>query len=168
MAHALSHNASIQAICDKNSRLWHILRAATGVSCQRNAGNVPQASMLVRPAQRTCLGVHLRQAIVTHAPQPHILVRTSKRRVQALGNAHPAGEKRRRRPKNESAANHFGERCRFCFVQTHLEVYADFSWQPACPSTPRQAARARCTCEPDTPGRARRATWHPSRRASSS
>lgn len=96
MAHALSHNASIQAICDKNSRLWHILRAATGVSCQRNAGNVPQASMLVRPAQRTCLGVHLRRARTAYAaPSAHL--RRPAHHIASKQQGHPKAAPRQRR-----------------------------------------------------------------------
>lgn len=48
------HIAPIWAICDENSRLWHIRRATTGISRQRNAGNAPQASMFVRLARRMC------------------------------------------------------------------------------------------------------------------
>ena len=128
----------------------------------------PSRSHSSNPHSMRASSAPLRQVIVTYVPQLRILVRTSKQRIQTLTHAHPAAEKQRRRPKNESAANHFGDRCRFYLVQTHLGVYADFSWQQACPSTPRQAGRACCTCAPDTPGRARRATWRPNRRASSS
>lgn len=55
MVHAPSHNASIRAICDKNSQLWHILRATTGISRQHGARNVPQSLTFVEPAQHACL-----------------------------------------------------------------------------------------------------------------